>query len=73
MKWIFQRFFSPTKLCDIARIQCAAWTGFGVRHTPDSLCGMLRIMHLVRFSITALVLALFPDYLEIRYIIHISS
>jgi hypothetical protein len=46
MKWIFQRFFSPTKLCDIARIQCAAWTGFGVRHTPDSLCGMLRIMHL---------------------------
>jgi hypothetical protein len=46
MKWIFQRFFSPTKLCDIARIQCAAWTGFGVRHTPDSLCGMLRIMQL---------------------------
>ena len=44
MKWIFQRFFSPTKLCDMVRIQCAACSGFGVRHTPDSLCGMLRIM-----------------------------
>ncbi len=26
------------------RIQCAACSGFTVRHRPDSLCGMLRIM-----------------------------
>ena len=44
MKWIFQRFFSPTKLCGMDRIQCATCSGFGVRHRPDSLCGMLRIM-----------------------------
>lgn len=46
MKSIFQRFFSPTLLCDMPRIQCTAWTGFGVRLTPDSLCDMLRIMQI---------------------------
>lgn len=44
MKWIFQRFFFPYLLCDIARIQCAACSGFAVRHVPDSVCDMLRIM-----------------------------
>ena len=45
MKWIFQRFFYPAKVCDMPRIQCAACSGFAVRHRPDSLCDMLRIMH----------------------------
>ena len=45
MKWIFQRFFYPAKVCDMPRIQCAACSGFAVRHAPDSVCDMLRIMH----------------------------
>ena len=45
MKWIFQRFFFPNLLCDFLRIQCAACSGFAVRHAPDSVCDMLRIMH----------------------------
>jgi len=44
MKWIFQRFFFPNLLCDFLRIQCAACSGFNVRHRPDSVCDMLRIM-----------------------------
>jgi hypothetical protein len=44
MKWIFQRFFFPHLLCDFLRIQCAACSGFAVRHRPDSVCDMLRIM-----------------------------
>jgi len=44
MQWIFQRFFFPYVLCDIARIQCSACSGFAVRHSPDSVCDMLRIM-----------------------------
>lgn len=45
MMWIFQRFFFPNLLCDFLRIQCAACSGFAVRHRPDSVCDMLRIMH----------------------------
>jgi len=45
----FPALFLPLKLCDIARIQCAACPGFGVRHRPDLLCGMLRIMHFFLF------------------------
>ena len=47
MKWIFQRFFYPAKVCDMPRIQCAACSGFAVRHAPDSVCDMLRIMQIV--------------------------
>src|SRR3990172_550426 len=45
MKWIFQRFFSPLRLCGTLRFQCAAWSDLGVRLTPISLCDMLRFMH----------------------------
>jgi len=48
MKGIFQRFFSPTKLCDMPRFQCAACSDLGVRLTPISLCDMLRFMQLIQ-------------------------
>ena len=50
MKWIFQRFFSPLRLCGTLRFQCAAWSDLGVRLTPISLCDMLRFMQLASLS-----------------------
>jgi len=44
--------FSPPRVCDLLRNQCAECPGITVRFTPELVCGMERILHLAYGVIT---------------------